>query len=398
MKRIICTCLALGMMISSVSAIAESKITLVTDRGTYYSKADFGEMPLKRYATISKGVVKEVRANYTFEKTDLNVLIETDIKEETSGIITLYDAEGNLTGVKEVAVKGNTNIKLDEDAPRVKGYVWQDDKIVSLGDSDETRPEKITVFLIGSSSACDWPVRHYPGEGYGKFLGDYFNSDYVKFVNNAVSGASSTTYLDDQKGLGYWPLTRDAIKPGDYVIIEVGGNDPKHTKDEDGNFSPEKYKENLMIMHNDVISRGGKVVYANISAPAVNIKNNKLYPESSRAELAVYRKEVAQKTGSPYIDCTQEIFDFFNSRIKDKTFNNIEELQGYYFRNRDWMMKPVEEGGFGLDYEDTLIPDNFEATKEYDYVHTNYRGADVVAKYFYEALMKSDSDLKFYTK
>ncbi len=397
MKKIICVLVAISVVFSAVSALANS-ITLVTDRGTAYSRADFGEMPLKRYATISKGVVKELRASYTFEKTDLNVKIETDIKEETDGIIICYDKDGKLSGVENAKIKGDTTIKLDEEAARVKGYVWQDNKIISLGDSEETKPEKINVFLIGSSSAFNWPVRHYPGEGYGKFLGDYFNPDYVNFVNNAVSGASSTTFLDDEKGLGYWPTTRDAIKPGDYVIIEVGANDPKHTKDEDGNFSPEKYRENIMIMHNDVISRGGHVIYAAASSPAVNIKNGKIMPESSRAEISGYRKQIAKETNSVYIDCVDAVCDYFNSKLKDKTFESVEELQGYYFRNREWMMKPEAEGGFGLDYEDTIIPDNFEANKMSDYVHTNVRGADLVAKYLYDALMESDSDLKFYTK
>ena len=62
------------------------------------------------------------------------------------------------------------------------------------------------------------------------------------------------------------------------------------------------------------------------------------------------------------------------------------------------MVKPVEEGGFGLSYEDTIIPGNFEADKTHDYVHTNVRGADIVAKFLYQELMKSDSPLKFYTK
>lgn len=397
MKKIISVLIALSVILSSVSVFANS-ITLVTDRGTAYSKADFGEMPLKRYATITDGVVKEHRASYTFEKTDLNVKIDTDIKEEADAVLLNYDKDGKLSGVKEIKVKDTTTLKLTEEIARLKGFAWVDGKLVSLGDSDETKPKKINVFLIGSSSAFNWPVRHYPGEGYGKFLGDYFNPDYVNFVNNAVSGASSTTYLDDNKNLGYWPATRDAIQPGDYVIIEVGANDPKHTKDADGNFSPEKYKENIMIMHNDVISRGGHVVYAAASSPVTNIKNGKIMPEPSRAEISLYRKEIAKQTNSVYIDCVQAVCDYFNSQLKDKTFKSIEELQGYYFRNRDWMMKPVEEGGFGLSYDDTIIPGNFEADKTHDYVHTNVRGADIVAKFLYQELMKSDSPLKFYTK
>jgi len=399
MKKTICIALALCIILSSVSVFAENTITFVTDRGTAYSRADFGEMPLKRYVTISTNEVREMRAGYTFEKTALNAEIKTDIKEETDGIIICYDKDGKLSGVENTKIKGKTTVKLAEDVARAKGFVWQDGKIVSLGDSDATKPQKINVFLIGSSSAYTWPIRHYPGEGYGKFLGDYFNPDYVNFVNNAVSGASSTTYLDDQKGLGHWPTTRDAIKPGDYVIIEVGANDPKHTKDEMGEFSPEKYKENIMIMHNDVISRGGHVIYAAASSPVTNIsKDGKILPERTRQEISGYRKQIAKETNSVYIDCVDAVNNYFNSLLKDKTFKSVEELQGYYFRNREWMMKPIEEGGFGLAYEDTIIPGNFEANKESDYVHTNLRGADVVAKYLYEELMKSDSPLKFYTK
>ena len=48
MKKIICLGLTIGMLLSSASVFAENKITFVSDRGTAYSRADFGEMPLKR--------------------------------------------------------------------------------------------------------------------------------------------------------------------------------------------------------------------------------------------------------------------------------------------------------------------------------------------------------------
>ena len=147
MKKIISVLIALSVILSSVSVFANS-ITLVTDRGTAYSKADFGEMPLKRYATIADSVVKEHRASYTFEKTDLNVKIETDIKEEADAVLLNYDKDGKLSGVKEIKVKDTTTFKLTEEIARLKGFAWVDGKLVSLGDSDETKP----TFLNESTS------------------------------------------------------------------------------------------------------------------------------------------------------------------------------------------------------------------------------------------------------
>ena len=90
--------LVICVILSSVSVFAENTITFVTDRGTAYSRADFGEMPLKRYVTISTNEVREMRAGYTFEKTALNAEIKTDIKEETDGkfpTLRIADAMAN---------------------------------------------------------------------------------------------------------------------------------------------------------------------------------------------------------------------------------------------------------------------------------------------------------------
>ena len=84
-------------------------------------------------------------------------------------------------------------------------------------------PKLPTVYLVGDST-----VRNGKGDGaggqwgWGEPLTAYFDSDKMNVVNRAIGGRSSRTYITE----GRWDELLAMLKPGDFVIIQFGHNDP----------------------------------------------------------------------------------------------------------------------------------------------------------------------------
>ncbi len=354
-------------------------------------------------------------------------------------------------------------VDLPEGTTRVKAFAWNKDKLIPFGDSNEGTLDPIQVILVGSSAAQTWmgtATGAYPGEGYGLLFGDYFNPEVATYFNKAVSGASAPSFFLGERGnwnsaeTGKADGVIDIIKAGNkegkksYVIVELGGNDVKGTyypgwiegNIEAGTYNEENYKAYLMRMYNEVAELGGQVIFSNSSGPiggspyksdgtlrtsdygqfkipGENGRPFTIIPNSARAQASEYRRELAELTGTPYIDAVPAIYDNYNYvlyEVFDKVNNDpkksLDDLRGYYLRDTKYMkMSDTEnyEGfdfpvGWGLDPEDAVLDSGNTGTaadtKTQDFSHTNLRGADANAYFLYKAIMDSDCELKFYMR
>ena len=393
MKKVISLALAIVMLLSATSAFADTKILIKNERGSLYSDKDWGPMPEKTYMTQANAISKTYQSEYVIEKAKEKIAeITTDVKDAENPIFLSYDKEGKLVGVKATTDK---NFRVEENVADIKGFCWKDGKLIPYGDTKTDMPKQIDIILVGDSSACNWPTDYYPEEGYGKFLADYFNRDYAKFLNHAVSGASTKTFLDDNKRLGDWATTLERVGEGDYVLIDLGGNDRNHLKDENGVFSEETYKANLTKMYNDVKAKGANVIFTAVLVIASEVGDDgRIKMAADRKRIAQIKEELAKELGCEFWGCQQDLMNFYNSEIE--RIGSLDDMRGLYFRDRKYLMD--ENGPFALAYEDTLIPNNFEADREYDYTHSTVYGADAVAQIIYQYIMKNDSALKLYTK
>jgi lysophospholipase L1-like esterase len=57
--------------------------------------------------------------------------------------------------------------------------------------------------------------------GWGERIRPFFDTNKINVVNHAIGGRSARTYFTE----GRWQKVADAIKPGDFVIIQFGHND-----------------------------------------------------------------------------------------------------------------------------------------------------------------------------
>jgi len=104
-----------------------------------------------------------------------------------------------------------------------KGVAVPEDKLGWLNLPEPADPRLPSLVLIGDSL-----VRNGRGDGacgqwgWGDSLGRFLDPAKINVVNRAVGGLSSRTFLTQ----GHWARALTLIKPGDFVLIQLGHNDP----------------------------------------------------------------------------------------------------------------------------------------------------------------------------
>ena len=78
------------------------------------------------------------------------------------------------------------------------------------------------LFLVGNSTMRNGTLGNgNNGQwGWGYYFPKYFNSEKIAVENQALGGMSTRTFYTD-----LWPAIREALKPGDWVIVSIGHND-----------------------------------------------------------------------------------------------------------------------------------------------------------------------------
>jgi rhamnogalacturonan acetylesterase len=79
-----------------------------------------------------------------------------------------------------------------------------------------TNPSLPTVWVIGDSTA-----RNKEDLGWGDHFAHYVDTTRLNVVNRARAGRSSRTFIKE----GAWESALQAMKPGDFVLIQMGHND-----------------------------------------------------------------------------------------------------------------------------------------------------------------------------
>ena len=82
-----------------------------------------------------------------------------------------------------------------------------------------------TLFIVGDSTANihgDPSISTKRRVGWGAPFAKYFDPGKIRVVNAAVAGRSSRTFMTE----GKWAAVMQQLKPGDFVLIQFGHNDP----------------------------------------------------------------------------------------------------------------------------------------------------------------------------
>ena len=77
-------------------------------------------------------------------------------------------------------------------------------------------PHLPTVFVVGDSTA-----RNNTDLGWGDHFAPLFDTSRINVANRAIAGRSARSYITE----GHWAKVLDEIKPGDFVLFQLGHND-----------------------------------------------------------------------------------------------------------------------------------------------------------------------------
>jgi rhamnogalacturonan acetylesterase len=86
----------------------------------------------------------------------------------------------------------------------------------SVAPSVPLNPALPTVFVVGDSTA-----RNQADLGWGDHFAHYFDTSRINVANRARAGRSSRTFINE----GSWDRVLAEMKPGDFVLLQMGHND-----------------------------------------------------------------------------------------------------------------------------------------------------------------------------
>ncbi|MBR1484160.1 MAG: rhamnogalacturonan acetylesterase, partial [Prevotella sp.] len=84
------------------------------------------------------------------------------------------------------------------------------------------RGDQPVLFLVGNSTMRNGTRGDGSNGqwGWGYYANQYFDAEKIAVENQALGGMSTRTFYTD-----LWPAVRQALKPGDWVIVSIGHND-----------------------------------------------------------------------------------------------------------------------------------------------------------------------------
>lgn len=108
-----------------------------------------------------------------------------------------------------------------------------------------------TIYVIGDSTASVYTADLFPRMGWAQPLQDYYAPACATIQDKALSGRSSKSFFDE----GAWTPISNALRPGDYVLIQFGHNDEK--SDDPTLFTDPftTYEQYLSIYLDDTIAK-----------------------------------------------------------------------------------------------------------------------------------------------
>jgi lysophospholipase L1-like esterase len=115
----------------------------------------------------------------------------------------------------------------------------------------------LTLHLAGDSTVSNYPPTTTQ-EGWGQEIGQFF-SDKVTVNNQAIGGASIRSFQT-----GRWNNIMQALKPGDYVMIQFGANDSGTVAGR--HVEPSDFEAALTEMADQITAKGATPIFVTPSA------------------------------------------------------------------------------------------------------------------------------------
>ena len=258
-----------------------------------------------------------------------------------------------------------------------------DNTLDSLNKARTVRPisgstRKGNNFLVGNSTMRTGTLGNGDNGqwGWGYFMPEYFDQDRITVENHALGGMSSRTFYNV-----LWNDVLKGIRPGDWVIIELGHNDNgpydsgrarasipgigkeslavtiKETGKPDTVYT---YGEYMRRYVRDVKARGGKPILFSLTPRNAWVDKDSTIVTRVNKTFGLWAKQVAEEENVPFVDLndiTATKFEKFGKE-KVKTMFYIDRIHTSAFGARVNAESAVEglRGLADVELKDYLLP------------------------------------------
>jgi lysophospholipase L1-like esterase len=178
-----------------------------------------------------------------------------------------------------------------------------------------------TVWVVGDSTANNLNIR-----GWGDPFATYFDQAQARTVNRARAGRSSRTFITE----GLWEKVRTELKPGDYVLLQMGHNDgsaPDKDRargslpglgDESQEFTlPNGNKEVVYTFGHYMRQMIAETKAAGASPMVLGLTVRNIWKdgkvERGNGRYSQWSAEIAKAAGVPFLDVTNAIADQYDA-------------------------------------------------------------------------------------
>ncbi len=179
--------------------------------------------------------------------------------------------------------------------------------------------QQTAIYIAGDSTVQSYKESYAPQQGWGFYLGGFFNEKVVVY-NHAIAGRSSKSFYDN----GRLDTILNEIKQGDYLLIQFGINDAAYNKEEryapvcnnvenptQGSF--EWYINKYM---DGTIAKKSTPILVTTTIGLKAYSNGKFV--NSYDDYCNAMKKIAQHYGTPVIDLNSLMVAHYNSIGYDK--------------------------------------------------------------------------------
>jgi len=171
-----------------------------------------------------------------------------------------------------------------------------------------------TLFILGDSTVQSYRESYAPQQGWGYYLGNYFNSN-VTVANHSMAGRSSKKAYDE----GRWQTIADSMKAGDYVMIQFAINDSGASNADRyaptcgnvNNPSAGSYEWYMTQFINDTLKKGGTPILVTTVIGMKAYSGGKF--QNTYGNYCDACKQLASRYKIPCIDLNTIMVNHYNS-------------------------------------------------------------------------------------
>jgi lysophospholipase L1-like esterase len=245
-------------------------------------------------------------------------------------------------------------------------------------------PALPTVFIVGDSTA-----RNQADLGWGDHFAQHFDTSRINVANRAVAGRSSRTFYNE----GRWDHLLAELKPGDFVLIQMGHNDGGSNAE--GVLKDTKGRSSIHSTGDETATLTLKTPYP--SGPLAGQPTETIHTYGWY--IRKYIAEARAKGATPIL-LTPTIRNIWTAAPDGRP--TIEHDMG--FRDLDLQLAVsqhvplIDMASLEASRLEALGPEKTALLFPKDHTHTSPQGAELVADTVTEAIRESDSPLAQYLK